>query len=123
MNKKLIQNLYISRSFAVNSSHLSQNKKSCRTPQYISDNLSLKRVILNFIKGAAKKKFENIQLDNYKLLLNFLKEFDKNIYFSTQSFTNYKQPNQGKFELYMLNHETLKFIEFVKETYPHFKEG
>jgi hypothetical protein len=101
---------------------LRQGIKTSTYIQYISKDLSLKRAILNFIKGAAKNKFENIQLDNYSLLLDFLRHFDKNIYFSKQNFSNYKRTNLGRFELYILNPKVDKFLNYLKNTYPNFKE-
>ena len=101
---------------------LTQGIRTYTITQYISNDLSLKRVILNFIKGAAKNKFENIQLDNYSLLLDFLRDFDKKIYFSKQNFSHHKRSNLGRFELYRLNPKVNKFLEYMKENYPHFKE-
>jgi hypothetical protein len=101
--------------------HIKLYKTESKT-QYISKDLSLKRAILNFVKGAAKNKFKDIQLDNYILLLDFLNEFDKKIYFSRQNFSNYKRVNVGKFELYILNPKVQSFLEYIKNTYPNFKE-
>jgi len=101
------------------------DKKSIKTythSQYISNDLSLKRVILNFIKGAGNNTFKGVKLDKYTPLLKFLNGFDDNIYFSRQSFSNYRRLKSVRFELYILNHKVHSFIEYVKEIYPHFKE-
>lgn len=89
--------------------------------QHISDDLSLKRAILNFAKCVARNKLPNILLDDYSLLLGFLKDFDPSIYITGQNFAYYKRV-EAKLEVFLLNSRVLSFTAFVKNKYPHFSE-
>jgi hypothetical protein len=89
--------------------------------QQISNDISHKRAILNFVKGAAKNLFQDIQLNDYRLLVDFLKDYDKRINITRQNFRHYKLRTH-KFDMYRLNPQVLSFIEYVKLHYPHFSE-
>lgn len=89
--------------------------------QHISDDLSLKRAILNFIKCVARNKLPDILLDDYPILLAFLKDFDTSIYITGQNFGYYKR-SETKLEVFLLNPRVLSFIAFVKDKYPNFSE-
>ena len=89
--------------------------------QKISNDISHKRAILNFVKGAAKNLFQDIQLNDYRLLLDFLKDYDKRINITRQNFLHYKiRPT--KFQMFRLNPQVSAFIEYIKHHYPHFSE-
>jgi hypothetical protein len=89
--------------------------------QRISDDLSLKRAILNFVKCVAQDELPDIQLNNYRLLLDFLQGYDPSIYITPQNFAYYKRV-EGKLEIYRLNSKVSSFIEYVKDMYPDFLE-
>lgn len=89
--------------------------------QHISDDLSLKRAILNFVKCVAQDELPDIQLNNYRLLLDFLQNYDPSIYIAPQNFAYYKRV-EGKIEIYRLNSKVSSFIEYVKDIYPDFSE-
>jgi hypothetical protein len=89
--------------------------------QQISNDLSHKRAILNFVKGAAKNLFQDIQLNDYSLLVDFLKDYDKRINITRRNFTHYKL-RPAKFQMFRLNPQVSSFTEYVKLHYPHFSE-
>ena len=89
--------------------------------QYISDDTSHKRVILNFVKGVAQNKFPGIRLNEYSLLTEFLKNYDTNIKIISPNFCYYKRVD-AKFSLFSLNEKVSSFIAYVKHQYPHFSE-
>jgi hypothetical protein len=87
--------------------------------QHISNDVSHKRAILNFVKGAAKNLFLDIQLNDYCLLDDFMKGYNKRIIITCQNFRHYKH-RPTKFQMFRLNHQVSSFIEYVKLHYPHF---
>lgn len=104
--------------------HTPWSKKGMKTYkrlQYISHDLSLKRAILNFVKGAARNKFPTILLDDFHLLIAFLKDFDKDINITHQNFGYYKRVDV-KFDIFILNPKVHSFYEHIKHHYPRFKE-
>ena len=89
--------------------------------QHISNDLSHKRAILNFVKGAAKNLFQDIQLNDYCLLNDFLKSYNNRIIITCQNFRHYKH-RPVNFQMFRLNPQVSSFIEYVKFYYPHFSE-
>jgi hypothetical protein len=87
--------------------------------QHISDDLSLKRAILNFVKLAAQNQLPGILLDNYRLILEFLQNYDSSIYLTGQNFAYYKR-RKASLEMFLVNSKVSSFIEYVKNIYPDF---
>jgi hypothetical protein len=70
------------------------------------------RAVKNFIKLVTKDQF-NTTLNNYKVLLAFLKKFDSNIQFSMGSFHNYRN-RDTKFKPFIITNRIKNLIKYIQ---------
>jgi hypothetical protein len=85
------------------------------------DMLMYDRALKNFIKGVAKNKFA-MRLNSYPVLYAFLKKFDSNVKLSHSNFNNLQKRNTS-FKLFTQTPKTKKFIEYIQNFEPSFKES
>jgi DNA polymerase family B len=71
------------------------------------------RAVKNFIKLVTKDQF-NTTLNNYKVLLAFLKKFDSNIHFSLGSFHNYRN-RDTKFKPFIITNRIKNLIKYIQK--------
>jgi len=72
-----------------------------------------KRVVLNFIKLVTKNGFDN-RLNNYEVLLSFLKNFDNNINLTRSNFNNYRS-RDTKLHPFITTKRTEDFVKYIKQ--------